>query len=322
MDVGAPVRWVDGYQRMHRWISFPIAVGKRFGESGAGSLAAAIAYYGFFSLFPLLMVLTSIASIALKGRTDLQEQLVRSALSQFPVIGTQIRQEVGSIEGSAVAVTIGLALALWAGLGGVRAAQVAMNTVWDVPRTRRPSTPASIGRAALMLVVLGVFVAAAAALAGVATATSGPLSVTLGLLGSIALNVAMFAVAYRVLTSASVAWRDVIPGACVAGVGWTALLAAGGWIVGGRLASSSDVYGTFALVIGLLGWIYLGAQLTLLGAVLNVVAAKRLWPRSLQGNDLTDADERALRRSARQEERREDETVTVSFEATPSKRVD
>lgn len=322
MDVGAPVRWVDRYQRTHAWLAFPLAVGKRFGESGAGSLAAAIAYYGFFSLFPLLMVLASIASLVLKGRTDLQEQLVRSALSQFPVIGTQIREEVGSIEGSGVAVAVGLALALWAGLGGVRAAQAAMNTVWDVPRKRRPGMPASMGRASLMLVIVGVFVIGAAALAGAAAGASGPLGLTLNLLGSGALNVAMFAVAYRVLTSASLAWRDVLPGAAMAGVAWTALLAAGGWIVGERVASSSDVYGTFALVIGLLGWIYLGAQITLVGAELNVVLSERLWPRSLQGSRLTDADERALRRSARQEERREEETVTVAFERDQADAVD
>lgn len=322
MDVGAPLRRADRYQRGHRWVAFPLAVGKRFGESGAGMLAATIAYYGFFSLFPLLMVFTSIAGIALKGRMDLQEQLVRSALSQFPVIGTQIREEVGSIDGSGVAVAVGFALAMWAGLGGVRAAQVAMDTVWDVPRKRRPGMPASVGRASLMLVILGVFVIGAAVLAGAATSAPGAIGTTLGLLGSGLLNLAMFTVAFRMLTSASVTWRDVLPGACVTSVAWTALLAAGGWIVEGRLASSSDVYGTFAIVIGLLGWLYLGAQITLLGAVINVVLAKRLWPRSLQGNDLTEADERALRRSAGQEERREEETVAVDFEASSTDRVD
>ena len=320
MDVGAPLQRVDRYQRGHRWLAFPLAVGKRFGESGAGMLAATIAYYGFFSLFPLLMVFTSVAGIVLRGRRDLQEQLVRSALAQFPVIGTEIR--VGSIDGSGVAVAVGLALAVWAGLGGVRATQVSMDTVWDVARKRRPGMPASVGRASLMLAIIGVFVVGAAALAAAATSAPGPIGTVLGLLGSGVLNLAMFAVAFRVLTSASVTWRDVLPGACVTGVAWTGMLAAGGWIVEGRLASSSDVYGTFAIVIGLLGWIYLGAQITLLGAVINVVLAKRLWPRSLQGNDLTEADERALRRSAGQEERREEETVAVAFGASSTDRVD
>lgn len=322
MDVGTPLRWVDRYQRAHRWLALPFGVAKRFGESGAGLLAASMAYYGFFSLFPLLMVLASIAGLVLKGRADLQEQLVRSALSQFPVIGTEIRTEVGSIEGSGVAVAVGLGLALWAGLGAVRATQVAMDTVWDVPRKRRPGLPMSIGRASLMLIILGVFVVGAAVLSGMAAGATEGWEITLSLLGSVALNVAMFAVAYRLLTSASVDWRDVLPGAALAGVAWTALLAAGGWIIEERIASSSDVYGTFALVIGLLFWIYLGAQITLIGAELNVVLAERLWPRSLQGSDVTDADERALRRSAGQELRRDEETVTVAFEANPHDPVD
>jgi len=320
MDVSAPLRWVDRYQRAHRWLALPFGVAKRFGESGAGLLAASIAYYGFFSLFPLLMVLASIAGLVLKGRGDLQEQLVRSALAQFPVIGTEIR--AGSIEGSGVAVAFGLALALWAGLGAVRATQVAMDTVWDVPRKRRPAMPVSIGRASLMLVILGVFVVGAAVLSGAAAGATGVWEVTLSLLGSVVINVAMFAVAYRLLTSASLAWRDVLPGAVLAGVAWTVLLAAGGFIIEERVASASDVYGTFAIVIGLLGWIYLGAQITLIGAELNVVLSERLWPRSLQGSDVTDADERALRRSARQEERRDEETVTVAFETNPDDPVD
>ena len=124
----------------------------------------------------------------------------------------------------------------------------------------------------------------------------------------------MFAVAFRVLPSASLSWRDVAPGAAVAGVAWTALLAVGGWIVEDRVASSSDVYGTFALVIGLLGWIYLGAQITLLGAELNVVLAERLWPRSLQGNDLTDADggRFAARRGQEERQRRRDRGASPS----------
>jgi hypothetical protein len=115
-----------------------------------------------------------------------------------------------------------------------------------------------------------------------------------------------------VLTAADLTWRQVLPGSCLAGIGWTVLLSLGGWIVADRVSSSSDVYGTFALVIGLLAWIYLGAQLTLYGAEVNAVQQHGLWPRSLQG-ELTEADRRALRRSAGQEERKEEEIVDVTF---------
>ncbi len=312
MDVNGPMRRLDQFQRTHPWVGFPYSVVKRFGDSGAGLLAASLAYYGFFSLFPLLMVFTSLAGIVLRDRPDLQAKLLDSALAQFPVIGTQIRSNVGEIEGSGLTLAIGVVLALWAGLGAVRAAEVAMDAVWDVPRKHRRGTPASIAMAFVMLGVLGIFVLGGAALAALVTGASGLVGSLAALAGSAILNVLLFAIAYRILTAANLAWCQVLPGACLAGIGWTILLSAGGWIVAGRVSSSSDVYGTFALVVGLLAWIYLGAQLTLYGAEMNAVKLHRLWPRSLQG-ELTRADRQALRRLARQEERKEEEIVDVTF---------
>ena len=312
MDIGRPLRGIDGFQRTHGWLGFPLAVAKRFGESGAGSLAATIAYYGFFSVFPLLIVLVSVAGLVLSDRPDLQANLLDSALAQFPVVGTEIRRNVGSIDGSGVALAVGVALTLWAGLGGVRSAQVAMDTIWDVPRKARRGTPASIAMALAMVAVLGAFVLGGAVFAALAAAAGGMLGSIAGLAASAALNVVVFAIAYRVLTTADVGWPDVASGAVLAGIGWTVLLTAGSTIVGNRIASSSDVYGSFALVIGLLAWIYLGAQLMLVGAELNVVLKLRLWPRSLQG-ELTRADRLALRRSAGQEERKDEEVVSVRF---------
>jgi YihY family inner membrane protein len=316
VDLGRPLRAIDRFQRDHGWLGFPLAVAKRYGDGGAGGLAAMIAYYGFFSVFPLLMVLTSVAGMVLRDRPDLQESLLDSALAQFPVVGTEIRRNVGSIDGSGLALAIGLVIAVWAGLGAVRSAQVAMDTVWDVPRRARRGTPASIAVALVMLAVLGGFILMAAVFAGLAGAGGGWLGSILSVVASVVLNVAVFAIAFRVLTAADVGWPDVAPGAVLAGVGWTLLLTVGGLIVGNRIASSSDVYGSFALVIGLLTWIYLGAQLTLLAAEVNVVWKHHLWPRSLQG-ELTEADRVSLRRSAGQEERKDEQVVSVRFEQRP-----
>ncbi len=311
MDLGAPLRTLDRLQRPRPWLAIPIALGKRFGESGAGGLAAAIAYYGFFSLFPLLLVLASLAGFALRDHPDLQQRLLDSAFAQLPVVGAEIRGNVRSIQGSGVAVVVGLALATWAGLGAIRATQAAMDTVWDVPRAHRPGALASIGLSLVTLALLGVFLLAATAIAGV-TAAAGPAGTAIGLVASLALNVAVFLLAYRLLTRADIGWRAVAPGAALAGIGWTLLLVVGARIVSGRIASSESMYGSFAVVIGLLGWIYRAAQTALLGAVLNPVLSDRLWPRSLAGEP-TSADRRALCRSARPEERRPDESVEVTF---------
>jgi len=304
---------IDRFQRQRPWLSVPVAIVKRYGESDVGNLAATLAYYGFFSLFPLLLVLSSIGGYVLQDQPDLQRQVLNSALAQFPIVGNQIQQNVGSIQGSGAAVLIGLALAIWAGLGGIRAAQHGMDTVWDVPRKRRPGTPKSVGLALLTLLVLAVFLVTAAFVAIVVGSSGGVANTVIKLILSVVLNVAFFALGYRVLTTADVTWRQVAPGAVLAGLGWTVLLGVGGWFVSSRISSSTHLYGQFAVVIGLLAWIYLGAQLALLGAVANVVVSNRLWPRSLRGEP-TSADRLALRRSAEQEERRPDEDVDVTFE--------
>jgi membrane protein len=313
VDITGALDRLDRYQRRRPWLSLPYAVIKRYGESDVGNLAATLAYYGFFSLFPLLLVLSSVAGYLLQDHPEFQDRVLTSAVAQFPIVGNQIQQDVGTIQGSGLAVVIGLALAVWAGLGGIRAAQHAMDTVWDVPRKRRPGTPKSIALALLTLLVLAAFIVTAAAVTFVIGSPDSVGSAVVWFVVTVIVNIVFFGLGFRVLTTADVDWRQVAPGSVLAGIGWTALLGVGGWIVSDRISSSSNIYGTFAVVIGLLGWIYLGAQLALLGAITNVVVSSRLCPRSLRG-ELTSADRLALRRSAGQEERRRDEDVDVSFD--------
>ncbi|HEX6398891.1 MAG TPA: YhjD/YihY/BrkB family envelope integrity protein [Actinomycetota bacterium] len=312
--VQGAVRRADDVQRRKPFLAFPLAVLKKFGEDRAGQLAALIAYYGFFSLFPLLLAFVTLSGMLFE-RSDMQDRLVDAALSQFPVIGDQLRRNVQSLPDKGVALAIGIAGALWAGLAGIKAAQNAMDHVWDVPMKRQPSFPIAVLRAVLMLLTLGVFVLLASFLGGIAAGTEdAPIAVRLGgIAGTLALNVSIFLVAYRVLTVEDVRWRDVVIGALVAGIAWTVLQALGGYVIGHRLEAAKETYGFFAVVIGLLTWIYLGAQVTLLGAEMNVVRARNLWPRALDRDRLMEADERALRDHARVEERREEETVEVQF---------
>src|SRR5688572_27603407 len=213
---------LDRYQRHHTWLGVPVAVAKKFGEDRAGQLAALIAYYGFFSLFPLLLVLVTLSGILLR-ESDMQDRLVDAALSQFPVIGDQLRANVQSLPDKGVALAIGIAGALWAGLAGIKAAQNAMDHVWDVPMKRQPSFPIAVLRAVLMLLSLGIFVMFATFLGGVAAGTEdAPVILRLaGIAGTVVLNVLIFLVAYRVLTVEDVRWRDVFLGAIFAGVVWT-----------------------------------------------------------------------------------------------------
>jgi YihY family inner membrane protein len=307
---------VDRYQRAHAWLGFPIGVFKKFGEDRAGQLAALVAYYGFFSMFPLLLVAVTVLGYLLGGDEAAQARILDSALSQFPVIGDQIRDNIGAISGSGLALAVGIGGALWAGLAGIKAAQNAMDNVWNVPFKRQPNFLRALVRAIAMLATLGTFVLLSSFLGGVAagTDTRSTLLQVAGVAGSFILNFLVFWVGFRVLTVAKVSFRDVLPGALVAAVVWSALQAAGGYIIGHRLESSTQLYGFFAVVIGLLSWIYLGAQITLLAAEVNVVRVKGLWPRALRSDDLTEQDRRALEDAAKVEERREEQHVGVRFD--------
>jgi membrane protein len=310
VKTGRLIRRLDEYQRGHAVLSFPLAVVKHFSEDGAASLAAAMSYFGILSLFPLLLVLVSLAGLVIHDDTDMQRRLLDSAFAQFPVIGMEIRRNLGAIEGTGLSLGIGIAVSLWAGIGGVRATQSAFDSVWGVAVRNRPNALASITRSIVMLLTIGVILLGSALLAGLAGGSVG--SAPVMLLGSAILNVLAVAAAYRILTAADLSWSDVVWGAAIAGIGWTILLAVGGWIVQRRVAASSDVYGGFAIVIGLMAWVYLGAQLVLVGLEVNVVRAARLWPRSWS-HDLTDPDARTLRRLARREERHRDEIVDARF---------
>jgi membrane protein len=319
---------LDRYQRRHPGAGFPLAVAYKFFDDQGNFLAAMITYYGFLSLFPLLLLLTSILGFALHGDPQLQEQVLNSALSRFPVIGQQLGDNVQSLQGSTVAVVVGLVGAIYGSLGVVQAAQSAFNKVWAVPRGDRPNPITSRLRSLLMLVVLGVGVIASTVLSGLITVADriGDTQIGAGLrlaalLASVALNVGLLVFAFRLLTARSVRTRDVLPGAVGAALGWQVLQAAGTYYLG-ALSGATATYGLFGVVLGLLVWLYLSALAVVLGAEINAVLARRLWPRSLltpftDDVHLTRGDRKAYESYAETERHKGFETVEVDFDQPP-----
>ena len=318
-DGGGPVKplvqRVNHYQQAHAWLGFPMGVAKKFGEDQAGNLAALISYYTFFSLFPLLLALVTVLGFVLAGDPELQRRIVDSALVQFPVIGDQIRDNIGSLDGNWMVLLVGLGGALWAGMGAVDAAQNAMNSIWDVPIRDKPKFLKRRLRSLLMLVVIGggLFLTAGASTMASSADSFGSVGRLLAPLLSVVVNIGLFLVAFRVLTERDLRWSELLPGAVVAGVAAALLQVAGGFIIESKLKGASQTYGTFAVVIGLLSWLYLQAQVTLFAAEVNVVRSRRLWPRSLDPDDLTDADRRALALHAEVEERVPDQDVRTAL---------
>ena len=307
---------IDRFQQRHPWLGLPLAVLQKYSDDQGAYLAATITYYGFFAIFPLLLVLTTALGFLLPGHHDLERSVVDSALSQFPVIGPELR--AGLLQGSAVALSIGLVVALWSGMGVFLAAQNAMNQLWGVPFKRRPDPVRARGRALVLLVLLGGATIATTVLAGLTTGGEdfGPLRRVGSLAVSTALNVGIFWIGFRVLTAREVSLRQLRGGAVAGGVLYTVLQSLGAFYVGHVLYRATNTYGTFALVIGLLSWIYLATAISLLAAEANVVTVRGLWPRSFSAvieQPPTAADKRALTQRGKVEERRQDEAVHVEF---------
>jgi membrane protein len=315
---------VDRFQQRHAALGFPLAVRQKFADDQGGFLAASVTYYAFFSIFPLLLVLVTLLGYALQGDPDLQHRVLDSALADFPVIGPQLKSNVHSLRGSAPALAVGIGVAVWAGTGVALAIENALDHIWGVPIRRRANPLLARLRALVWIAALGGVTLIGTVLGSAsAFATYGPAARIAAVLISLAINVAVFLAVFRVLTSHSPSSRDVLPGALVAAVAWEILQLVGGYVVDRQLRHASSTYGVFAIVIGLLSWLYLAANVTLLSAEINVVARHRLWPRSfsvITEQPLTPGDEHALRRRAGVEERRSDEDVSVGFDQ-PEKRV-
>jgi membrane protein len=318
MDLLRPVKAVDRIQQRHPTLAIPMAVVKKFGDDQAGSLAALVAYYAFFSLFPLLLVLVTILGFVLQGDPSAQRSIKNSVLGQFPIIGTQI--QVTALHGRTIALVIGLVTSLLGGMGVTQAAQSAFDRVWAVPFKHRPDFLHSRLRGLLLLGSLGVLFIVATLASGLVTGgLGGPLAKVAGIVISLALNFALFLAAFRLLTAASVPMRCLWIGVAFAAIFWEILQVLGGYYIGHVLKHTTSTYAHFGVVIALLVWLHLGAQMTLYAAEINVVLARKLWPRSLFGPRVP-ADEETLTALAKVEERADEEKIDVRFEREPEHR--
>ncbi|MGW3052890.1 MULTISPECIES: YihY/virulence factor BrkB family protein [Kitasatospora] len=143
----------------------------------------------------------------------------------------------------------------------------------------------------------------------------GPLAGAWTWVASTLVNFGVFLAAFTMLTAATVRVRDVLIGVVIATAFWEVLQTVGNVYVRHVINHAADVYGFFAIVIGLLTWVFTGARLTLLAAEINVVLRYRLWPRSMTQPPFTPQDKDAFTLLAKVEERRPEETVEVTFSA-------
>jgi YihY family inner membrane protein len=311
--IEALLRAIDRFQQRHAVLGFPFGVLKKYGDDQGGKKAALLAYYGFLSLFPLLLVFLTLLGYALHNNEELQQGVIDTLARQFPVAGTQVARSVSTIQGSGVALAVGILGTLWGGLGITQSFQDAMNDIWNVPRRQRPNFWWRLARGLVALLLVAGEVVAATVLAQQGIAGPGLLGRVDLLGGSFLLNLLLLLVMFQVLTGTRLRWRWLLPGAALGALGWSVLQTVGVQLVNHQLERANLLYGVFAVVLVLIGWLYLSTQLVLYAAEVNVVLARRLWPRSLLQPPLTEPDREVLTALARTEERRPEQRVQVTF---------
>ncbi len=315
------LRRVDEFQQRHGLPSFVFGVVKKFGDDSAGSLAALIAYYGFLSIFPLLLVLTTLLGLLFANDAALHDRIIHSTVGQFPIVGQQLASKTTGVRslhaGSVIGLVIGLLGLVWGSFGVSQAAQRMMAEVWNIPGVILPGFLSRLGRSVGFLALLGLDVIVTTFLAGFVTIGHGApwVQVLAGLLGLIT-NMVLYVIGFRILTPKSIETRFLIPGGVLAGIGWTILQYAGTLLIGHTLRHASQTYGYYGSVLGLISFLYLTAEVTVYAAEVNVVSARHLYPRSIAPPPLTAADESVLRSVAEQGERRPEQRVHVEFSPT------
>lgn len=308
------VRKVDAAQRRHTPAAFLVGVVKKYGDDHGGVLVANLAFSAFISLFPLLLILTTVLGLIAALNPAFKLDALRAVGDQFPVIGKQLTGNVHELQRSSViGLIVGLAGLIWGATGLAQAGLFTMEQVWNLPGPDRPGFAQRLGRAGQFLVLLGVGVVATTLVAGLNNYTSNAaIFIALAEAAAAAVNVGMYAAAFRLLTPRSVPTRKLLPGAVAGGIAWTLLQFLGTYLIRHFLRSDS-AYTIFATVLALVAWINLAVQLTVYAAEVNVVLARRLWPRSIVQPPLTEADRASIELQALQNQRRQEERVHVSF---------
>ena len=316
------VSGIDRTQRRFTILGFPLAVIYKFFDDQGNYLAATLTYYAFIAIFPLLLLASSIFGFILQGNPTLQDEVLNSALATFPIIGDQLGRPEG-LQGSSGAVIVGSLAATYGALGLGVSIQNSLAVAWAIPRNSRPNPILLRVKSLLLLTFAGISV--------LGISTFSAISANTGMLFNdrlyrVLIQVATVIIVGLVLTALfrfarapSPQRMRTAPGAFTVAILWQGLQYLGTLYALNVLSGPSTLNKTFGLVLGLIGIIYIAATMAMLGVQVNVVLARRLWPRALltpftDSVDLTEADRRAYAMYAQMQRHKGFETVVVRFD--------
>jgi membrane protein len=305
---------VEETQRGSKMVAGAVATFKKFSEDRSTNLAAMIAFWGFFSVFPLFIVLVTCLAWILPASD--KASVLGHVATMLPLLDPST---VSGLTGSWWVFIIGLLTALWSGTGVVRTLQFAFDSVWEVPYHERPGLAKQTIRSLWVLATIGLGLILTTLVSGFIVSSAN--GVHLGVIGRVggyllaaALDGAIFIAAFRLLTERADTIRVVLPGALLSGVAFFILQQLSALIVSHYLQNAQSTYGHFATVITILWWFYLQAIITLLGAQLNVVLKEGLYPRTLVGAPKTAADHRVLEAYAAERTYHPEQRITTRVE--------
>ncbi|SRR5579884_1798284 len=285
---------LDERQRRSTPVAVAVATFKKFSEDRSSNLAAMIAFWGFFSIFPLFIALVTLLAFFLPASD--RSSVLGHVAKMLPLLDPST---VGGLTGSWWVLILGLLTALWSGTGVVRTLQFAFDSVWEIPYHERPGLAQQTLRSLWVLATIGVGLVLTTLLSGLIVSSAN--GIHLGALGRIAgyvlaaaLDIGIFVAAFRLLTPHVESVRDVLPGALLSGLSFFVLQELSALIISHYLQNAQSTYGHFATVITILWWFYIQSIITLLGAQLNVVLKNNFYPRSLANAPSTQADRRVL----------------------------
>jgi len=323
---------VDGFQRKHPVLGVPLAVVYKFFDDQGPYLAATLTYYAFIAIFPLMLLGTSILGLVLQGQPQWQDAIIDSALGQFPIIGDELGRPEG-LRGSVTGVAVGAIVALLGAMGLGQALQNTQHVAWSVPRNSRPNPFYARLKTLLLLLTAGLSLLAVSILSTTVSTTDLFLDAvgdTLRLLLPVLTTVLIgtfLTMLFRFAATGQHSFRRAAPGGYALAVMWLALQLAGAAYVDRVLVGTSAMTKTFGLVLGLIGFLWLGSAMAVLAMEINVVLARRLWPRALltpftDNVLLTDADRRAYAAYASMQRHKGFERVSVEWDPGPAERAD
>ena len=314
---------IDRTQRKRSVLGFPIATFFKFIDDQGPYLAAIISFYALLAIFPILLLAVTIFGFVLQGNADLQERVLDSTLSTFPIIGDELGRP-DRLQGSTMSTVVGILAAIYSSLGLGQALQNALNVAWSVPRNQRPNPIALRLKSVGLLTIAGISVLAITIVStlGSQTEVFGPridglLSWAIRLVTVVLIGLVLTLV-FRLAAARRHHLGRAAPGAFTVAVLWQALQYVGTVYATRVLAETEGMSGAFGLVLGLIGIIYIAAVMGVIGMEVNVVLARRLWPRSIRTlfmdrGELTDADRRAYASYVRAQQHKTTENVEVSF---------